>query len=195
MKNISEITAGMNETVAKFLTVIVEGTQKTGARFASFNYTASESNETSRYNVLMGVKMETLYKKDLEYLTVLRPTLSGIKLVACDELIASINESLTKGIGNNSAYTLKGYYEPLDNKGEVKLHTDETGARFLYIRGYVIKRTVITPGVHKVVKSSEKTLAKKEIEKNLKRGKIRTFKINVNNLNAVKVNGLCIEIN
>jgi hypothetical protein len=47
---------------------------------------------------------------------------------------------------------------------------------------------------YKKVNSSEKTLAKKELEKNLRRGNIRTFKINVNALHQIKMNGMTVEI-
>ncbi len=182
-----------NETLKNALVAAVEDTKRTGARFIGLTYT-NEHNETSVYNLIMGYNIESLYKSDLRTLTALRPSLTGIKAVACDELIASINNSLTKGIGNNDAYTLKGYYTKITPNGEVKLHVDETGVTRLYIRGYCLKKTVKTPGTYPVVKSSEKTLAKKEIEKTLKRGKIRTFKINVNDLHIVAMNGMKVEI-
>lgn len=188
----------MNETtqntiVKNVLVANVEETFKTGCRYIGLTYT-NENGETSRYNLLMGIRLESLYKSDLRTLTALRPNLDGVKAVACDELIASIRESLTKGIGNNSAYTLKGYYSPITKNGEVKLHVDEAGQTFLYIRGYVINKTVLKKGEYKHVNSSAKTLAKKEIEKSLKRGKLRTFKINVNVLHQVALNGMTVEI-
>jgi hypothetical protein len=184
----------MNGAVKNMITAVVESTAKTGARFASFTYT-NQNGETSRHNTMLGINIVSLYKADLRTLTALRPTLTGIKAVACDELIASVNNSLTKGIGNNDNYTLKGYYTPLTPSGEVKLHVDDkTNETFLYIRGYVIKKSVLVKGTYPVVKSSDKTLAKNEIEKTLKRGKIRTFKINVNQLHEVKMNGLALEI-
>lgn len=183
-----------NETVKNMLVAAVEDTKRTGCRFVGLVYT-NENGETSRYNLIMGFNIESLYKSDLRTLTALRPSLEGIKAVACDELIASVNNSLTKGIGNNDAYTLKGYYSSITPNGEVKLHVTETGETFLYIRGYLLKKTVLTPGTYPKVNSSAKTLAKKEIEKSLKRRNIRTFKINVNALYTVKMNGLCVEIN
>lgn len=184
----------MNATVKNMIVGVVDSTKATGARFGSLTYT-NENGETSRYNIEFGISIENLYKSDLETLLALRPTLDGIKAVACDELIASVQQSLTKGIGNNDAYTLKGYYHSITPNGEVKLHKDEkTGETFLYIRGYVIQKTVLVKGTYPHVNSSAKTLAKKEIEKSLRRGKIRTFKINVNVLHEVKANGLTVEI-
>jgi hypothetical protein len=142
----------------------------------------------------MGVKMTSLYKSDLRSLLSLRPSLDGLKGEVCDEIISSVKESLDKGIGNNSKYTLKGYYTGEVENKEVSSHTDKEGNKCLYLRGFVISKTVITKGVYKTVKSSEKTLIKKDLEKGLKRGKIRTFIIKESQLSKVVTNGLTVEI-
>lgn len=182
-----------NSTLASSLALAVEDTKRTGARFVGMTYT-NENGEKSRYRLIMGINLVSLYKSDLRTLKKLRPSLEGVKAIACDELIASIENSLTKGIGNNDAYTLKGYYTPITPNGEVKLHVNEAGETHLYIRGYVLTKDVLVKGTYSTVKSSDKTLAKKEIEKSLKRGKIRTFKINVAVLEGVRMNGMDIEI-
>ena len=182
-----------NTAVASMLANVVESTSKTGARFAGLTYT-NEAGETSRYNIILGVNMVSLYKSDARTLANLRPTLEGVDAQACDELIASVNESLEKGIGNNSAYTLKGYFQPVTPGGEVKLHQSEEGETFLYLRGYVVKKTVLVKGEYKAVKSSPKTLAKRKIEKSLKRGRVRTFKVSVASLTGIRMNGAVIEI-
>lgn len=182
-----------NATLASSLALAVEDTKRTGTRFVGITYT-NEQGEKSRYRLIMGISLISLYKSDLRTLKKLRPSLDGVKAIACDELIASIENSLTKGIGNNDAYTLKGYYTPITPNGEVKLHVNEAGETHLYIRGYVLTKTVIEKGVYAKVNSSDKTLAKKELEKNLKRGKIRTFKVNVNVLEGIRMNGMDIEI-
>jgi hypothetical protein len=182
-----------NTTLASALALAVEDTRRTGARFVGLTYT-NENGEKSRYRLIMGINLVSLYKSDLRTLKALRPKLDGVKATACDELIDSVTESLTKGIGNNSAYTLKGYYTPITPNGEVKLHVSETGETHLYIRGYVLTKNVLVKGTYPHVNSAPKTLAKKEIEKSLKRGKIRTFKINVNVLEGIRMNGMDIEI-
>ena len=182
-----------NSTLASALALAVEDTKRTGARFVGMTYT-NENGEKSKYRLIMGINLVSLYKADLRSLKALRPKLDGVKALACDELIASINNSLTKGIGNNDAYTLKGYYTPITPNGEVKLHVNEAGETHLYIRGYVLSKTVLEKGTYPTVNSAPKTLSKKEIEKSLKRGKIRTFKINVNVLEGVRMNGMDIEI-
>jgi hypothetical protein len=188
----------MNETtqnsiVKNVIVSNVEETFKTGCRYIGLTYT-NENGETSRYNLLMGINLVSLYKSDKRAVEAMIPHLDGIKLVAGQEILASINNSLTKGIGNNDAYTLKGYYKPVTKNGEVKLHVNEAGETFLYVRGYVINKTVITKGVYPHVNSAAKTLAKKEIENSLKRDKLRTFKINVGVLHSVAMNGMTVEI-
>lgn len=182
-----------NSTLASSLALAVEDTKRTGARFVGMTYT-NENGEKSKYRLIMGINLVSLYKSDLRTLKKLRPSLDGVKAVACDELIASIENSLTKGIGNNDAYTLRGYYTPITPNGEVKLHVNEIGETHLYIRGFVLTKTVIEKGVYAKVNSSDKTLAKKDLEKSLKRGKIRTFKINVAVLEGIRMNGMEIEI-
>lgn len=199
-----------NEVAKSMIVSVVNSTKTTGARFGSLKYT-NENGETSRYSIIFGINIVSLYKADLRTLKSLLPKLkseqtrlNGIKThgedfcgmlpVACQELINSVQESLTVGIGNNSRYTLKGYYTPITPNGEVKLHVDEAGETFLYIRGYVLNKTVLVKGEYPHVNSSPKTLAKKEIEKMLKRGKIRTFKIKMDALHVIKVNGMTLEI-
>lgn len=182
-----------NSTLASAFALAVEDTKRTGARFVGLTYT-NENGEKSKYRLIMGINLVSLYKSDLRTLKKLRPSLEGVAAVACDELIASINNSLTKGIGNNDAYTLRGYYTPITPNGEVKLHVNEIGETHLYIRGFVLTKTVIEKGVYAKVNSSDKTLAKKDLEKSLKRGKIRTFKINVAVLEGIRMNGMDIEI-
>ena len=182
-----------NSTLASALALAVEDTRRTGTRFVGMTYT-NENGEKSKYRLIMGINLVSLYKSDLRTLKKLRPSLEGVKALACDELIASIENSLTKGIGNNDAYTLRGYYTPITPNGEVKLHVNEIGETHLYIRGFVLTKTVIEKGVYAKVNSSDKTLAKKDLEKSLKRGKIRTIKINVAVLEGIRMNGMEIEI-
>lgn len=183
----------VNNTVSNLLSSQVEETFKSGARFIGVTYT-NQNGETSRYTLLTGVNLTSLYKSDLRALLDLRPSLSGVKALACDEMIASIQNSLKKGIGNNDAYTLKGYFTPITANGEVSYHVSETGVKSLYLRGYSLSKTVLVKGTYPVVNSKEKTIAKQEIEKTLKRGKIRTFKIDMNQIHGVRLNGLTVEI-
>lgn len=184
----------IENTVGSILTSEVESTFKTGARFIGLTYTNKEG-EKARHNIVMGARMESLYKHDLATLTSILPSCEGLKKVACQELIDSLTESLTKGIGNNSQYTLKGYYTPITKNGEVKSHIAEDGSKSLYLRGYRINKTVITNGTYKTVKSQPKTIEKNNLRKLLKTNKIKTFCIKMDQLHSIKSNGLTVEIN
>ncbi len=161
-------------------------TVNTGARFASLTYTAKGTGEKARHTVQLGVSLENAYQADIATLQAKRATLQGVDAIACDELLASLRESLDKGIGNNSAYTCADTYTQIA-KG-IRAHK-ETGA--LYITGASIQKAVIVPGVHKVVKSSEKTIAKNALRRELKSGKIRTFALD--EIHSAKMNGETLE--
>lgn len=187
-----------NSSIAALLATLSNGTAETGPRFCSLTYT-NQNGEKARHTIHFGHKIENLYKDDLLAVELMLADkvnpLTGIDLQAATEIHNSIQESLTVGIGNNSKYTLKGYYSGVSDNSEIKLHKDEdSGETFLYIRGYVHTKTVLVEGVYPKVNSRPLTIAKNKIEKTLKRGKIRTFKINVNQLHMVKVNGLALEI-
>ncbi len=159
----------MSNLLASALSVI-RSTYAKGARFASILYTAKGSGEIARHVVCLGVSVERAYRRDIAILTAKRPALVGVALQACDELIASLRESLTVGIGNNSAYTCKDVY--LNLATGIKAHA-ESGE--LYVTGFTVGKTVLSAGIHKVVKSSPKTLAKNALRKGLKSGKFRQF--------------------
>lgn len=141
-----------------------------GARFTSFTYTAKGSGETARHVVALGVNVERAYRRDLALLEAKLPTLTGVDAVACGELIASLQKSLTQGIGQNEDYTCKDVYQHVC--AGVKIHK-ENGS--LHVFGFTMGKTVIAEGVHKKVNSSEKTLAKKKLQKGMKTGKFRQF--------------------
>lgn len=163
-----------------------------GAKFVSFVYTAKGTGEVARHSLILGASTENLYERDLAKLEEMRPTLTGIALVACDELIASRRESLEKGVGNNSQYVHGAEnadtYAPTAIKG-LMIHK-ETG--HLHVRALTHGKTVITPGVYKTVKSSEKTLAKKAISKDLPSERIRQF--DLGRVSRARLNGETLEL-
>ena len=182
------------QVVSTVLIQSVQNTFKTGCRFISVTYT-NANGETAVHNLIMGASIENIYKHDLKTLKTLIPTLDGIDKVACQELIDSLQNSLTKGIGNNDNYTLKGYYTPITKNGEVKFHTDDSGVTKLTLRGYSKGKTVLTPGTYPIVKSSPKTIAKNRIRKDyMKSSNIRSFNIDLDKLSNVKVNGLNLSV-
>jgi hypothetical protein len=155
-----------------------------GARFANFTYTSKGTGERSKYRVNLGVDVEKVYRDDLQTLNTLLPTLEGIDLEAATELKKSIETSLDVGIGNNPDYTAAGAYTSFPDIHGVKVH-NETGD--IHILCMVEDKEVIESGTYKFVNSRPKTIAKKKIEKNLRRSKIRQFVIP--NLSRVALQG------
>lgn len=177
--------------MADTMDLIEQVRRMTGAKFVAFTYRSRETNELARYTLILGANLTTLYEKDRATLAALLPTLDGLKADAATALLASIDESLAKGLGNNDAYThgpAQGdTYAPI--MPGLKVHkTDGT----LHVTGLLHHKTVLEPGVHKDVKSRPLTLAKREIERELRRSKIRQFRLP--NLLTAKLNGETLEL-
>jgi hypothetical protein len=157
-----------------------------GARFAGFTYRSASSNELARYTLLLGADFTELYRKDAEALEALIPTLDGLDRQAAEALLASVQESLTVGVGNNSQYVHAPQnadtYEPI--MAGVKAHREDGS---VHVLGLLVNKTVLQAGVHKEVKSRPLTLAKKALERNLRRSKIRQFRLP--NLLSARING------
>lgn len=167
--------------------------QVNGAKFASFIYRTKGTNELARYTVLLGVSKQSLYEKDRDALVEMLPTLDGIQKEAAAEILASIEESLIKGIGNNSAYTHGA------EKGDTYLHFPGiTGVKLnkndgtLHLEAVLHNKTVMESGQYKTVNSSAKTLAKNAITKLLRKGKFRQFVFP--NIKIAKLNGEVLEL-
>lgn len=156
-------------------------------RFVSLLYRASGTGELARHTILLNVKREKCLEKDLEILNKLRPTLSGVDLQACDELIKSIQASLS---GDNPEYTKKGYYSNHGERANVVVGAQGQVA----IRGYTVRKEVIEPGEYKSVKSAPKTIAKNKLRKQLRNTKIREFVVKPETFLSARHNGNTISI-
>ena len=159
---------------------------KSAARFASFDYTNAQG-ERAKYVVMLGVDTAETYRKDLEALEVLMPSLSGVDLTAAQEIFSSLSVSLTKEEDGtptvNPANTNAETYETIAKGLNVHRQTGE-----VYINAMLVSKTVITEGTpRKAVNSSAKTIAKRTIEKGLRKSKFRTFKLE--GLNVAKLDG------
>ena len=155
-----------------------------GVSFISFNYTAKESGEKSKVTVIVGASTENLYNKDVDYLTSLLPTLDGIRKEVGTELLDSRKESLEKGIGNNSRYTKSDTYVHLENLPGVKVHKEDGT---LYITGLVHHKEVLEKGTYKTVNSSDRTIEKNKIRKELPSSRFREYVLK--NIQSVRLNG------
>ena len=68
----------------------IKSLANTGARFCSLLYTAKGTGEIARHTIALGVNIANAYRRDIAILTAKRPSLSGVALQACDELLASL---------------------------------------------------------------------------------------------------------
>ena len=171
------------------LKVLSEVFKLNGAKFISMVYT-NKQGEKSKYGILMGANLGNSYQKDLTRVTKMNfkdvdPVMEQARL----EIMASIQQSLEKGIGNNDNYTKKGYYEHVD--GNVKEGVDNEK---IYIQGFVVSKTVIVPGVYKTVNSKPLTIAKNKIRKQLRMGKFREFILEAEQVKEVRISGKHIDL-
>ena len=158
------------------------------ARFISLTYRAKESGELARHTILLNVDRTTCLKRDLAILKRKQGRFADpIKNQACDELIASMTETLTTG--SNSQYTKKGYYTAEGN-GNVQVSVLDV----CYLRGYSTGKEVLEKGTYKTVKSSAKTIAKNELRKALKNTRCREFRITPENFIMARHDGKAIVI-
>lgn len=164
------------------------------ARFASLLYRAKGTGELARHQLVMGVDLYKAYRRDIRVLAAKLRFLDGIDKIAAEELLASLKESLQKGIGNNSQYTRRNTETNRSNKGEIQVDIAVAMDGNIRLRGLVIGKTVLEKGECKQVKSSEKTIAKNKLRKLLKSGKIRTFSIDRANFMEMKMNGKILEV-
>lgn len=171
---------------------VLESLKKSrSARFAALEYTSKGTGERSQYQLLVNVDLRKLYENDVETLKKLIQNLSAnsIEYQAANELLASLEESLKAGIGQNSAYKLKDWMS-LDSKSNLKISKDKKN---VIIRGVLITKRVIEKKEKREVKSSPKTLAKKNLRLQLKSSAIRNFSLNVENIKRLALNGDVIE--
>jgi hypothetical protein len=179
------------------LAIISQVIANKSPRFVSLNYTSKGTGEIARHTIRIGASVENAYRKDLrtleKELCSMRVALNdghawqglslSVAILACEEMISSLKESLDKGIGNNSAYTCKDVFVNIA-KG-IKVHK-ESGE--VHLTGFGRSKVTLQEGTHKSVNSSEKTLAKKKLKKLLLSGKFKQFVLP--NVESAKMNGL-----
>lgn len=177
----------------------------TGVQFIYLTYTTKETNyrtsETSIYKLNIGANIGNLYQSDIETLQSL--SIEQIKEnnkfsqfthdeinIAKNEILASLQESLNVGIGNNSKYTKQDYYKHINKN--IKYSTNENNElQQLYINALCESKEVLLPATIKKVKnSSNKTIIKSLIDRNyLKRSKFREYRIDLNQIRSMSISG------
>ena len=174
-----------------------------GAKFINLNgYKSEASGEVANHNILVNIKVMNAKAKDLvtlESADVKVISENATKIFAMEilkmaltEMLVSSKKNLSENIEDRTAQSQAqtDAYLPIVNG--LKIHK-ETGN--LHIFGFANQKKILVKGVYKIVNSSDKTLAKKEITKVLKlrAGKFRTFIID--NIESVKMEGKTLNIN
>lgn len=171
---------------------LVQFAQTNKSSFVSFVY----ENEfaVSRYIVHLGTSVRGAYERALKELEANRNLYvnDAVQLQAIDELIASVKNSLDKGIGNNDAYTKKDKYDHI----APNLKMDKESGK-IYLSGFVIGKTVLQEKkAPKTVNSAPKTIAKNVIRKrHTKLDKFRDFTLDAQHFGSVSVNKNRLVIN
>lgn len=173
------------------------------AQFVSILGYRNSKGELSNHQVLFRVSYENCVQKslvqlkaiDLEAIELKGFTLDDLKKTK-DELVASFNNTLTAGPGNNKNYTNKDTYEPVyDSEGNavkgLKLHSEDD---VVHITGvFRIHKTVLEAGEYKKVNSRPKTLAKKALQKHLDVSKWGQYKLTPDNFDKIKIDSHEVE--
>jgi hypothetical protein len=172
--------------IGKIIKEVRRATEK-GCRFVSFMYQAKESGEIAIHEILMGVDIATAYQKDLLILPHIRLKTEAQKQ-ARREIIKSLRDSLSLGVGRNPLYTQQDCYVHIAKglRYNVNNHT-------FHITGYSISRQVIESGIFKPRKSSELTLAKQALRRRMKSGRFRAFVLDPENISGLKCNGRVLQ--
>jgi hypothetical protein len=157
------------------------------ARFASFTYCSRSTGEVARYTLQLGFSYRNILQKSIMELEVDKQIMADLPRQAADEILASLNASLS---GTQTKYTKKDIYEDykVDGKTIQGLKVNKNDGS-LKIFGLVTSKVQITPPVapYKETKSAPLTIEKNRITKTLPIGRFREFALN--NLIVAKLNG------
>jgi hypothetical protein len=173
-----------------------------GAKFITLNGYISEAGEIANHNILVNINVmnakktdnATLHNTKVEVISEKSAKTFALDILnlALSEMIISSDKNISENIEDRTAQSQAQTEAYIQIGKGLKLHK-ETG--LIHIFGFKNQKKIIVPGVYKPVKSSDKTLAKKEITKVLKlrSGKFQTFKIG--NIESVKMEGKTLVIN
>ena len=170
---------------AGFITLLNQFLSIKGNKFVNLTY-RNKAGELSKYTIMVGALLKNSYEKDLKKLKLMKTT-NAVEEQARQELIESMMKSIETKFQGNPNYTKKDYYEHLDRN--VKMHEGN-----FYLNSFVISKNVIEPGEYKKVNSSEKTIAKNKMRKQLRQSKFREFKLELDKIQSASLNGKRFEI-
>lgn len=144
--------------------------------------------ELARHTIMLNINRERMLRRDRAVLLAMRPTLKGLDAQACDELVASLTETIETG--KNCRYTKQGYYEGQGN-GNVQVSVKQVA----YVRGYSLGKEVLEKATpYPPTLSAPLTIAKDKLRKHLKSDKCREFRITPENFKMARAEGKALII-
>jgi len=178
------------ENLGKLLAVL--STIKTPSFVRILNYT-NDQGEISNHTINLGASYGNAKQKDAEFMSEnsniaafnfgsISPTISRL---AWAEMQKALLNPSQETINRSEAQT-DAFITVCPN---VRVHK-ETGRVFIY--GFQVSKEILLKGVYNVVNSSDKTIAKNIIRKELKATKFKNLAFD--KLNSVKVKGEELEI-
>ena len=154
--------------------------------FVAIQGYSNEAGETANYVINVGVSYESARNRTIAKLQdfIAMPGLSDMQILAASELLNSAQKNANPETATAASIAQTDAYTHIGRN--VKVH-NETGN--LHLVGFVVGKVITVAGTYKEVKSSEKTLTKKKIAKDLKlpTDKRRNFKFE--KLMSVKMQG------
>ena len=156
------------------------------SQIIGLTYTSKSTGERSRYRVQVNVNYGNYLERKKTALEILKPTLTGLDLEACEALEQSVKKSIeaNKKGKQNEDFTKAGLYAKIEGT-PLQINLNDNS---LELTGIILSKTVEVPGIHKVVKSKPLTIAKKRIEKSVA-GKWRTFSLDAGALESARICG------
>lgn len=157
------------------------------SQIIGLTYTSKSSGERARYRVQVNVNYGACLERSKLELEILKPTLSGLDLEACEALEASIRKSLEANAKGEQSedFTKRGIYAKIDG---TPLQVNLNDGTF-ELSGLVLSKTIEVPGFFKTVNSKPLTIAKNKIEKTLPKGKWRTFTLDKEAFESARICG------
>lgn len=156
-------------------------------RFIGLTYRTKSTGELARYVLQVGGSYLGTLEKSLSELNALNPPQTDLEKQAREAVQASILKSIeaAKRGEQSEDYTKKGQYVQVPGTPLQVSMEDGT----FEIKGIVISKTVLEPGIYKKVNSRPLTLAKDAIEKQLTKGKFRTFALDKEAFESARICG------
>lgn len=159
---------------------------KPSSTFLSLIDYENASGEIANYSIVFHMSYEQAVKKSLQMISEYE-AVGDLEIKAKNQLIESYQKSLDKMETTPMEEIMDGYQHFRAEDGYVKgvkLHL-ETGNLHLY--GLLNKKSVKVPGTYKDKKSSELTLVKNRLSKNLPVSKFRQFTITADKVSCIRV--------